>query len=95
MIDRDCSERMQERTLRILRLIDMLAGYRFPKTVREINSRVCDMMQTRCSLRTTRRDLAILKSIALVRESAGGYTLDLNRSERLQQAAIVAFRDAI
>ena len=92
--DRDCSERMQAKTLRILRLIDLLAGYRLPKNAREINERVCEITMFRCSVRTTRRDLEILKSIDLVKETPKGYTLDLRRSERLQEAALLVFREA-
>ncbi len=92
--DRDCSERMQAKTLRILRTIDLLAAYRFPKTLREINREVCDALGTRCAPRTTRRDLQILKALGLISESDAGFQLDLKRSERLQSAAYAIFANA-
>ena len=89
--NRDCSERLQVKTLRILRMIDMLAVYRFPKSIEEINREVCELTGLQCSRRTTQRDLSLLKGIGLVNESGGGYRLDLQRSERLQRAACALF----
>lgn len=90
--DRDCSERMQAKTLRILRLIDLLAGYRLPKSLQQINREVCEATGLRCTARTTYRDLLILKAIGLIDETPNGFKLDLKRSERLQCAACSLFK---
>jgi hypothetical protein len=89
--DRDCSPRIQAKTLRILRTVDILAAYRLPKSLREINERVCELTGSSWCERTTWRDLEVLKAIGLVDESVQGYRMNLRRSERLQSAACVLF----
>ncbi len=86
------NKRIQEKTVRILKLIDAMACFRHPKTAIElshdIDSRVC--------LRSLTRDLSVLIDLGLVFEqrrparSGPGmktYKLDLQRSERLQRVA--------
>jgi hypothetical protein len=94
----DCkSYRAQEKTRRILELIDLLASFAYPKTLSEIWDHVHEQYGCR---RTLLRDLTLLYEMRLVDEVGTRqtgrrgpgvtlYALSLKRTERLQEVAIV------
>ncbi len=88
------SGRACEQVRRILRLIDLIAPYRYPTPLELIHSLVTDATGIRWSLRTLQRDLALLASMGLVVRSEAGYVLDLKRSEAAQFAACHLFKEA-
>lgn len=85
---------------RILTLIDMLAGFSFPKTAKEIKDQLNEVTGTTHGQKTVERDLWLLESMGLVvlngrrltesKHGLGAYTFKLNmkRTERLQTVAI-------
>jgi predicted DNA-binding transcriptional regulator YafY len=94
-------DRAQIKILRILRLIDCMAGWSYPKTVKEIFDLTRD--NYKCS-RTLYRDIQLLESMGIVNQAgsrstfANGfgqpsylYKINLSRSKRLQEVAIEVF----
>lgn len=95
-------DRAQIKILRILRLIDSMAGWSYPKTVREIYDLTRDY---RCE-RTLYRDIQLLETMGIVHQTGSRptfanrfgqpaylYQINLSRSERLQEVAIEAGGD--
>lgn len=87
-------DRAQVKILRILRLIDRMSGYAFPKTALEIFDMNRDFY--RCA-RTAARDLDLLQAMGIVNQTGTRrvakadsklYLVNLPRSERLQAIAI-------
>lgn len=93
--------RAQEKTRRVLQLIDLMASFRVPKSIADLLDYIeasPQMSKYGCK-KTLQRDLALLCDMGLVIESGRvpgrfrgvqpmGYKLDLGRSERLQTVAI-------
>ncbi len=85
--------RAQLKFVRLLKLVDLLASCRYPKQIGDINQMVSEAMGRAWSTRTIARDLQMLHQIGMLRVTSAGYKLELQRSERLQEAAIAVFPD--
>lgn len=87
------SARMQEKTRRVLQLIDALAPMRTPQTLADIRCLILDRTGIEWHERTVLRDLQLLEELGFaVRTRQGecsGWVLRLRESERLQCAACV------
>lgn len=89
--DRTRAPRLQAKTVRILKLIDLLASFRFPKRLEEIHALITEAVRADWHPRTTERDLYVIESLGLLEVSQYGFKLNLNRSERLQTTALALF----
>jgi hypothetical protein len=93
-IDRTGTERMLTKLLRVLRLIVMLADGMQPPTLQTINQRTSELTGTQWCLRTTRRDVGVLRAMGLVTETEQGFAIDRERCGRLRCVGQRIFEDA-